>query len=194
MEAEQGSYDNSVITAAANAICAARRFNEIFIGGDETSCLIQLLCAPKEQSVGTALPPGGGDGDADMLASVLLPAEQVEIAFTTRGAKAARLVASFWNHFPRSPALLQSGNAYHRLMCKLPEGGWTEGLLCPHHVRVLQQSAADADTCSLLVYVPGQTDTSTTEEKRAAVRRPECRILCDSELGAASTEGGEPQA
>jgi hypothetical protein len=178
LDAENGTYDNSVVTASANAICAARRFNEIFIGGDETPCLVQLLCAPKEHGTEQPSSPATGEGDADMLASVLLPTEDVEVAFTARGSEAARLVASFWNHFPRSPALLQSGGDYHRLMCELPAGGWTQGALCPHHLRALQQSAP-SDANSLRVYVPGQRDDSATEEKRAAVRRPQVQVLRD---------------
>ena len=90
LEAEKGAYDNSVVTASANAICAARRFNEIFIGGDETPSLVQLLCAPQDESaVGGVL----DNGEADILASVLLPTDEVEIAFTTRGPDAMKLVA-----------------------------------------------------------------------------------------------------
>lgn len=182
LAAEQNRYDNSVITASANAICAARRFNEIFIGGDETPCLIQLLCGAKEaaeaagEAIGEAVGEAAGEGGVDMLASVLLPSDEVEITYTVRGADAAKLVASFWNEFPLSPALLQSQGAYHRLMCEMPAGGWTQGVLCPAHLRVLQQSATFASE-ALRVYVPGESRGAAVEDKRAAVRRPSHEVL-----------------
>ena len=163
LEAENGTYHSSVAAAAFNAICAARRFNELFVGGDDTPYLVQLLCAPQDSGEGN---------NADVLASVLLPADEVQIAFTARGAQAVRLVASFWAKHPKSPALLHSGGGYHQLMCQLPAGGWTQGILCPAHIRALQ--ASDAANArfeeTLLVYVPGEPNTSQ-EEQRAAVQR-----------------------
>ena len=170
LEKECLTYDNSVITATANVICAARKFNEVFVGGDETPYLVQVLSMGKE-----------GQGEVDIIASVLLPAEEVEIAHTSRGADAASLVASFWARHPHSPALLQSGGIYHRLMCDLPAGGWTQGCLNPAHVRVLQESSAKeaVNSEALRVYVPGQEDAMAT---RPAIVRPAQCTLEDAAL------------
>lgn len=93
LEAEGKEYENSVVIAAANALCAARRFNEIFVGGNDTSCLVQLLAIGQEEGV----------GDTDVLASVLLPLDDVEVAYTARGQDAYRLLCSFWTWSPTSP-------------------------------------------------------------------------------------------
>ena len=159
-------HDRGVIAATGNVLCAVRKFHEIFVGGDETSCLVQVLAATCEK--------GESSGETDVIASVLIPAEEVAVVYTARGPDASRLVCSFWSWSPNSPALLQHAGIYHRLMCMVPEVPWTQGFLCPAHVRSLQTSS-DAGTAETLhIYVPGEEAAlgRTEEEKRAAVSRP----------------------
>jgi len=159
-------HDAGVIAATGNVLCAVRKFHEIFVGGDETSCLVQVLAGHAEE--------GENNGEMDVIASVLIPAEEVAIVYTARGLDASRLVCSFWSWSPGSPALLQHAGTYHRLMCMVPEAPWTQGVLCPAHVRALQTSSGTAAAETLHIYVPGEEVASgrTEEEKRAAVSRP----------------------
>jgi hypothetical protein len=155
LEAEGDEYANGVVTAAANALCAARRFNESFVGGNDTSCLLQLLALSRED----------GASETDVLASVLLPLDEVEIAYTARGQEAYRLLCSFWTWSPTSPALISSGGKYHQLMCKVPLQDWTEGALCPARVATLQAQAFS----ELRLYVAGEENDA--ERERAAICR-----------------------
>ena len=171
---EAGEYDAAVITATGNVLCAARKFHEIFVGGDDTPCLIQILSALADD----AAEGDRKDGTVDVIASVLLPEEDVKIAYTARGKDATRLIASFWSTQRKSPALLQHNGTFHRVMCKLPEGNWTEGFLCPAHIQKLQNSsiAEAGEAEALYVYVPGEQSASV-EKERAAIARPhECRL------------------
>jgi hypothetical protein len=164
---EGKEYGNDVVTAAANALCAARKFNEIYVGGDNTSCLVQLLASGQEQD----------SSHTDVLASVLLPLEEVRIAYTARGHDAYHLLCSFWQWSPSSPALIASKGSYHQLMCKVPGKDSTEGILGPGRIAALQRHAAER----LEIYVPGEEDPGAdvsrergardTELERAAICR-----------------------
>ena len=168
-----------VLAATGNVLCAVRRFHEIFVGGDETSCLVQVLAANAEE--------GEASGETDVIASVLVPAEEVAIVYTARGVDASRLVRSYWSWSPGSPALLQHAGTYYRLMCMVPEAPWTQGVLCPAHVRALQTSSGAAAAETLHIYVPGEevAPGRAEEEKRAAVSRPRgpCALADGIETG-----------
>ena len=157
LEAEGKEYENSVVIAAANALCAARRFNEIFVGGNDTSCLVQLLALGQEESA----------GDTDVLASVLLPLDDVEVAYTARGQDAYRLLCSFWTWSPTSPALISSKGKYHQLMCKISSQEWTQGTLCPARIATLQAHPFS----ELQIYVAGEEGAPDAELERAAICR-----------------------
>ena len=107
----------------------------------------------------------------------------MRVAFTERGPSAWRLTCSFWAWRPAAPAVLQAGGRYHALMCRVPETAWSEGLLCPTHLRKLQGSdSLQALDRSLQIYVPGEPDPGEDQERlRAAVRR-ESRILAPDAL------------
>ena len=168
MSSNARSVDTSVLTASTHAIVAARKFNEIFVGGDGTSCMIQLIAASES--------PQDQDSQLDVIASVLLPLEEVRIAYTARAQEAFQLLCSFWTWSPESPALLSHGGAYHRLLCMADDCRWTEGYLCPAHLKVLQSSGdrrLDDSGMHLRIYVPGEPGDSTlhTEARRAAINR-----------------------
>ena len=158
LAAEGNEYANSVVTAAANALCAARRFNEIFVGGNDTSCLLQLLAFGDEEEAA---------GDTDVIASVLLPLDEVEIAYSARGHEAYQLLCSFWTWSPTSPALISKGGEYHQLLCKVPLQDWTEGTLCPARVAKLQAQ----NFSQLQLYVAGEKNEEDPELERAAICR-----------------------
>lgn len=127
-------------TAAANCLCAALRFNEVLVGGDDSPCLVQLLAAGRTE----------GAADVDVLASVLLPTEEVAIVYTTRGDGVHRLLASFWTWRPNSPTVLVRAGTYVPLLCSLrgvDTEHWSVGPLSAAHVRLLQnsQEGAEAD-------------------------------------------------
>lgn len=165
----QTTFAQEVATAANHAICAVHRFHEIYLGGDDSSCLLQLLAA-------------GEAGETDVLASVLVPDEEVRVVFSERGAQALRLICSFWAWRPAAPAVLQAGGRYHCLMSCVPGADWTEGPLCPKQVGRLQRSENLQELeNSLQIYVPGEPHAGEDQEKlRAAVRRESCVLSPDA--------------
>ena len=163
---EGNLFGNGTISAAANVICAVRKFHEIFVGGDDTACLLQII--------------GGSDdeGKADIIASVLIPTEQVQVVHTERGPAALQLLCSFWKWSPASPALLQHHGAYLRLMCRIDDEEWSEGPLTPTHIAKLQSSNPRSNCDALQVFVPGEPHEAV--RPRAAICRP--KEVYDSEL------------
>jgi hypothetical protein len=141
-------FANHVVAAASNALCAAKRFGEIYVGGDDTSCMLQVLAS--------------GDACAsDVLTSVLLPNEEVEIAFTARGEDAFALVCSFWEWSPASPALISIQGEYQRVMCQLRDDAASQGYLCPRHLQRLQQSSMER----LEIYAPREPDQNALDQR-----------------------------
>lgn len=139
--------------AAENAIIAACRFNQVFIGGDDSACLLQVIGAADS----------GGD---DLLASVLLPEEDVLIAYTVRGPSVQQLITSFWGWRPQAPVLIEQAGQYLPIMMRLPNTPWTEGVLSAEWMTKVQRSAEEAE--SVEIYVPGESDCL-----RALTARPE---------------------
>lgn len=161
-------FSREVRGAAQHAVFASKRFNEIYIGGDGTSCMLQIIAASGDE---------GGVDDTDILGSVLIPSEEVRIAYTARGAEVYAMICSFWAWSPSSPALLSCDGTYHRLACKVENSDWTEGFLCPAHMKVLQLSedatVQNADAM-VSIYVPGRPASSpggSPESYRAAIPR-----------------------
>uniref|UniRef100_A0A6C0BZE9 Uncharacterized protein n=1 Tax=viral metagenome TaxID=1070528 RepID=A0A6C0BZE9_9ZZZZ len=176
-------FPPNVKEAAKHAIVAARRFNEIYIGGDDTECMLQILAASEDH---------GESPDTDILGSVLLPFEEVKIAYTTRGSLVYAMVCSFWLWSSSSPALLLSDGIYHRLTCKVEGREWTAGSLCPMHLKTLQQSqdaALQDPDATLAIYVPGISSPplcKSLEVSRAAIYRgaEQDEVSSDNELPA----------
>jgi hypothetical protein len=130
--------------AAALAARAVADCNELFVGGDDSPLLLQLIGMR------------GDDGAVDFLATILAPGEgeTPHVVFTSRGASAIDLVACFWESRPSAPLLLASQNQYLPLHCELPDKPWTRGPLCAERVAALQR---DDDAERLLVLFPAAT-------------------------------------
>lgn len=156
-----------------HAVFAAKKFNEIYIGGDDTSCMLQIIAASDEENC---------IGNVDILASVLIPSAEVSVAYTARGCEVYPLVCSFWTWSPKSPALLLANGIYHRLACKVDGCSWSAGYLCPSHIKMLQ----DSDDVSLRssdsvvsIYVPGMPTSPQRvcqETTRAAIIRKDTAL------------------
>lgn len=145
------------VTAAANCLCAALRFNEVLVGGDDSPCLVQLLAAGSAE----------GAADVDVLASVLLPTEEVTVAYTVRGDGVHRLLASFWQWRPKSPTLLVRGGKYVPLLCSLrgvDASHWSVGPLSAAHVRLLQNAEeAKQDDMALQIFTVASPSANEEE-------------------------------
>ena len=167
---EGESFPSHVVTATANCLCAAKQFNEVFVGGDDSPCLLQVLAAPD-----------GDDGETtDVMASVLLPEDEVQIAYSARGEDVKTLLASFWRSRPSAPTLLQHDGAYKVIMCKLPDLDWSAGPLSAKHVQNLQNHE-DLMCETLQIYVPGESAPLPAQEPlRAATLRPASMLLADT--------------
>ena len=164
--------------AVTNALIAAKKFHEIFIGGDDSPCLIQVLAANDDMA---AAPTGAmhaassldmedmqafdarvsGESDSDrnstdFLASVLLPEEEVKIAHTVRGPDVFYLLLSFWAHRPQAPTLIQSNGTFVPLYIMIPDIQWSTGVLSAKHVQFIKKSSHGQEAETLEVYAPGE--------------------------------------
>ena len=126
LERQSADIPPAAAVAASNCVVACKSLHELLVGGDDSPCLIQVLSATDE---------GGND---DMLASVLLPEDDVRVAFSARGTGVLRLLASFWIYRPSAPVVIPSHGTYTPLLCRLPDKDWTVGVLSAAHVQRLQ--------------------------------------------------------
>jgi hypothetical protein len=144
-----GDASAAASLAAAVACRAVADCNELFVGGDDSPQLLQLLAAR------------GEDGALDVMASVLDPgaSDAPEVVFSARGAEALALVACFWDARPSAPLLLVSGGVYLPLHCSLPDKPWTERRLSASAVALLQQQGDESERLQVLLPaapVPGE--------------------------------------
>ena len=105
---------------------------------------------------------------------MLLPKEEVQAAFTMRGEKAWRLVASFWDWRPDAPLLLEVKGVYKPFYCMLDGEKWSGGPLCARHVHKLLASTAAIRCEKLQLFVPGEQSPEAT---RPAILRQKSIVL-----------------
>ena len=95
---------------------------------------------------------GGADpttGEVDLVTSVLLPDDEVRVAFTDR--KDVRLLRSFWAWRPTSPVIIDCGQGrFEHVLCGVPGEAWTQGPLSAQRVRDLRRTGRER----LDVYLP----------------------------------------
>ena len=147
-------------TTASNCLIACKRLNEVFLGGDDSPCIVQVLCASID------------DQGEDMIASVLLPEDEVRVVYTARGTSVLQLLTSFCKFRPSAPVLIPHDGLYSPVMCKLEGCDWSAGVLSGAHVQLLQKAGYDKDM-ALQIYVESTTDDrQSAEAQRAARVRP----------------------
>jgi hypothetical protein len=139
---DQCDYTVEAQIAAANCLCACSRMNEIYVGGDDSPLLVQIL---------------GASGDADeldVMATVLLPQEDVMSVFSVRGPRVKSLLASFWTHRPTAPVVVDRRGTYAPVLCGLRDQAWSMGHLCAAHIKKLRQR--EDTTEDLDIHVPAE--------------------------------------
>ena len=156
---------DAIQTAISHCMYAAWRFNEVYVGGDESSCMLQLLAAGETPD----------DRNIDVIAHVLVPTDPVDIIYKKRGPEVLKLLASFWTWRPTSPVLIQSNSEYKPLLCDIEGYEWTLGRLSAAHIAKLMSSESlSFDTSKVRIFAEvTKSNKHTAEEERAAiVRRP----------------------
>ena len=144
---------------------AASQCHELFVGGNDSPLLLQLLAAPEKE----------GSEELDLLASVLAPEEEgTRLCCSQRGADAAKLLACFLEAFPEAPALLQRGGdaaaragAFDYVLCGVPEEPWTKG---PTTLRRLGALCALPQRDRLAFFLPAEPQAVPARD-RPALRR-----------------------
>ena len=140
-EIQSAKGDHASHIAVSHSICAASKFNEVFIGGDDSPCILQILAA------------GVNAEDTDILASVLLPSDPVEVVYTARGSNVVKLLHSFWSWRPSAPVVTEQNGQYTPLLCDLDGHEWTVGLLSAAHIqKILKFESLDDCMSKLRIY------------------------------------------
>lgn len=117
----------TAIAARAVADC-----NELFVGGNASPQLLQLLAARCEEST---------EGATDVMASILDPDEPTpRVVFSARGPEALALLSCYWDSRPSAPLVLVSDGRYLPLHCSLEGKPWTETRLSVEAVARLQEA------------------------------------------------------
>ena len=186
------SSDTLADVCCSHALMASKRFNEVYVGGNDTSFMLQILGAD-----GTAKASyenrecDSTEADSlDVLVSVLKAGVNgADILYTTRGTKAMRLISSFWVFCPHAELLkADSNDKFSHLLCRLEEEDWTTAPLSLSHLRKLKtQRNDDLQNLHIFAHFEGE-DTShetrcigdVTNMKNPLCPRPEEMILSDT--------------
>ena len=139
--------------AVSQCICAAWKFHEIYVGGDDSPCMIQIFAASTEDD----------RSNTDVLARVLIPSEPVEIIYQARGPDVIKLLHSFWEWRPTSPVVIEvEDGQYAPLLCDFDGHSWTIGRLCAAHIqKILSYNSLDLTEHKLRIYSDTNNTSST---------------------------------
>jgi len=176
---EEELQDAAADMAVVHCLGAARQFNEILLGGDDSPFLVQVLMGSQD-----------AQAEHDVLASVLLPEETVRVAHTVRGSCVPVLLKRMWRLRSSMPLVINHDEVYTGLWCRLAgeAEAWSSGLLTLDWVRHLQRSRDFTQDARLEVHVPGTSQPQyEAEMQRAAIERPRSLSIADSKTQAPST-------
>lgn len=134
---DQAGWDDAIATAEPSAMAwrfanfvaqAASQQAELYLGGNDTAYLIQLLSGP------------GDGGDLDIIASLLTPTRGggTTMCCTQRAEAACRIVAHYADYAPGAPLLLErSPGSFEYVLWGVPNEPWSQGPVTLQRLRVL---------------------------------------------------------
>ena len=154
-----------------NAIMAAKKNNEIYIGGNESPLLLQILAIDEDENI-------------DIIGSILYPDTEVKILYSTRGPNVFNLITKFWENYPDSPVVLQVEEKYEYILCKVGDHAWSVGPISASHYKKLMESESLQNLEEhIQIFIPdtkieshetdncNQISIEDAEKKRAAICR-----------------------
>lgn len=165
LENESNEYEHHILTMTTQVLAASNYFNEVYVGGNGTEMLIQVLAAP------------GDGGSVDVIASVLKSGDDdVLVCHTVRGDEVKKLIASYIKHYPNQTLSIDIDGEFFQIRCRLQGDPSTEGLLNATRIRHLQ-NLDPTDNLKLEIYAPKKNRPKyNPEEERAAIQRPRLAI------------------
>jgi hypothetical protein len=156
---QEASPDEDACRCASFVLQIAAQCNEVFVGGNDTPWLLQLLSAPSD------------DGrEADVIASLLEPeSEGTRLCCTQRGGQAARLLATFVARHEDAPALLQRRDgSFAYVLCGAKGEAWSKGPVTLAHLRSLWRLR---DREHVAFYLPAEGGADDEAASAAAASR-----------------------
>lgn len=146
------------------------RAPELYVGND-TPFLLQLLGGP------------GPDGALDVVCTLLTPDGETEgtrLCCTLRGPTVFGLLASFLEHFPEAPVLVERApQNYDYVLCEVDDEGWSRGPVTLQRLRMLR-GLNGRDSLNFFLPAepehtsagPGELTTTSTRHSRLPPRPP----------------------
>lgn len=182
--------DETAKVCCTHALMASKQFNEIYVGGNDTPIMLQILGAD-----GTAKASFedrdcvGDESDAlDVLVSVLRAGDTTDILYTARGERAKTLIVSFWMFCPQAELVKAEANdEFSHILCRLEDENWTTAPLSLAHLKTLRKQRDELSDLHIFVNSPSRTGTDArvrsigdvSDMKAPLCPRPAQVILCD---------------
>jgi hypothetical protein len=137
---EQTSRDVAERMCTRAVLGLAREESELFVGGNDSETLLQIVAAasPHAQSPGVQEIKTEESEGMDVMASVLIPEEEVRSVMDARGASAVDLLISYWRRYPEAPLVVRRKESEFAPV--LLRSSWLHGAFSLSQVRLAIRS------------------------------------------------------